>query len=173
MNNGIPTADNLVFPRPIDPSNISITNTTTVMDQGDFQKIVLEVSISIRVGPLVQMRSSYLSTLTLWQRFRDMQERLGGLEQLLKQLIAEQKASLAEGKLSTSFDSKDNKADEKVDRTRLKERLRKSMSLQINVHSANEKRRIFWLDYIFGICAPDQRAGIEGSRSFFASIHQL
>jgi hypothetical protein len=91
-----------------------------------------------------------------------LHERLGCIESLLKQFITERNASSPEEKISSSIDSKDTKADESADRMRLKERLRKSMSLEITGHSMHEKRRIFWLDYIFGICAPDQRAGIEG-----------
>jgi hypothetical protein len=92
------------------------------------------------------------------------------MELLLKRLITEQKTSKAEESSSAVIDPKENKADESADRVRLKERLRKSMSLAITRHSPGEKRRVFWLDYIFGICAPDERAGIEGSRSPFASI---
>jgi hypothetical protein len=39
----MPTAEGLVFPKLIDPPNISITSTTAVINQGEFQRIVLEV----------------------------------------------------------------------------------------------------------------------------------
>ena len=97
---------------------------------------------------------------------------------MLKQFITERNASFPEEKISASIDSKDTKADESADRMRLKERLRKSMSLEMAGHSTHEKRRIFWLDYIFGICAPDgehhrRSAQLRGKRALDADLNVI
>ena len=46
---------------------------------------------------------------------------------------------------------------------RLKERLKKSLRLQ-GKNFSSESESVTWLEYIFGICDPDQRVGKIGSR---------
>ncbi len=62
------------------------------------------------------------------------------------------------------IDESDDCDDDSMDRKRLKERLKRSMSKQVNKLSARTLTPMGWMEYIFGICSADQRVGKEGSR---------
>ncbi len=58
-----------------------------------------------------------------------------------------------------------DEGDDEEDRRRLKEKLKDAIDLdrRSRVHKIVSKRQV-WLEYIFGICSPDQRIGKRGSR---------
>ncbi len=66
---------------------------------------------------------------------------------------------------SMKIKSEANEGDDEEDRRRLKEKLKVAIDLdrRSRVHTIVSKREV-WLEYIFGICSPDQRMGKRGSR---------
>jgi hypothetical protein len=58
-----------------------------------------------------------------------------------------------------------NEGDDEEDRKRLKEKLKVAIELdrRSRIRTIVSKREV-WLEYIFGICSPDQRIGKRGSR---------
>jgi hypothetical protein len=67
----------------------------------------------------------------------------------------------------------DNSADDSEDRKRLMEKLKSAFDNDRRRRSVEEGTdRDKWLDYIFGICKPDQRIGKRGSRCLCLSCSQ-
>jgi hypothetical protein len=64
---------------------------------------------------------------------------------------------------SAQIDGSEDDDDDGMDRKRLKERLKKSIS-KVTKHSDTAPTRTDWMEYFFGICLADQRLGKEGSR---------
>lgn len=66
---------------------------------------------------------------------------------------------------SMGIKSGTDEGDDEEDRRRLKEKLKDAIDLdrRSRVHTIVSQRQV-WLEYIFGICSPDQRIGKRGSR---------
>ena len=66
---------------------------------------------------------------------------------------------------SMKIKSEANDGDDEEDRRRLKEKLKIAIDLdrRSRVHTIVSRSEV-WLEYIFGICSPDQRLGKRGSR---------
>ena len=80
----------------------------------------------------------------------DIQRKQGEMEIQLQQLIVSKR--------------QDQLAMEGLDRKLLKERLKKSLKKQEKKSGIMEIEYYGCLDYVFGICAEDQRMGKTGSR---------
>ena len=64
----------------------------------------------------------------------------------------------------------DNGGDDAEDRKRLKEKLKAAYDIDRRSKRVITSGKEKWLDYIFGICRPDQRIGKRGSRFTFVEL---
>ena len=85
-------------------------------------------------------------------KFSDLKTKQSEMDRVLKrQAVQDTEPSLEEG--------------EGFDRKRLKERFKKALLLDSDPLASIPKAPSAWMEFIFGIGAPDQRVGKEGSRS--------
>ena len=64
----------------------------------------------------------------------------------------------------TLVDGSDDHDHDGLDRKKLKERLKKSISKEMNKNSNTAPKHTDWMEYLFGICSANRRLGKEGSK---------
>ncbi len=88
------------------------------------------------------------------QKVLDLEAKFGVIDKRLERISA-----------SMKIKSDANDGDDDEDRRRLKERLKDAIEVdrRSRIHTIISKKEM-WLEYIFGLCSPDQRIGKRGSR---------
>jgi hypothetical protein len=98
-------------------------------------------------------------------KITNMQDKLTDLDTKFSDLKTKQSEMERDLKRQGQDTEPDIEEGEGFDRKRLKERFKKALLLDSGPLASIPKAPSAWMEFIFGIGAPDQRVGKEGSRS--------